>query len=174
MNTSITHDLFDQTNGVSRVGFIKEHHSVHVLHTILFGLLLGFLDEFLNVIFSSSTMYLQADLSQPLLQTIVLNYLHNEHVSFVFSLSGKVTHVSYEPCLSTASLSHDHHWNTTTEPHLNGKDLDQIVHCQDVSLIRIVRKLYPHHRGDLLNHCALLPLSVIVVKVHSVLFEASV
>jgi hypothetical protein len=64
MNSSVAHDLLDQTNGVGRVGFIKEYHGVHFPDTILLGLLLCFLDEILNVFFSRSTMYLRADTSQ--------------------------------------------------------------------------------------------------------------
>jgi hypothetical protein len=58
MNSSVAHDLFDQTNGVGSVGFVKEHHGVHFPDTILLSLLLRFLDEVLNIFFSRSTMYL--------------------------------------------------------------------------------------------------------------------
>ena len=40
-------------------------------------------------------------------------HLHNQHVISLHALSGEVTHVTNQPCLSTPCLSHNDHWNTT-------------------------------------------------------------
>ena len=102
------------------------------------------------------------------------SYLHNQHVSFLCALSSQVTHVSNEPRLSTASLSHNDYWNITAEPHLNRKDLDQIVHRQHISLVRINWRIYPHHSSNFLNHGILLPMSIVIIKIHLVSFKAIV
>ena len=49
MDSSVTHDLLDQTNGVSCVGFIKEHHSVHLHFLVYLGLLFSDSNEFSDI-----------------------------------------------------------------------------------------------------------------------------
>ena len=60
------------------------------------------------------------------------------------------------------------------ESHLNGQNLDEVVYSEYIGLVWVIRILYPHHRGNLLNHGPLLPLPIVLFKVNLVGNEACV
>ena len=61
MQPSVAEYLFDQTNGVSRVGLIKEYHSVHVQGSVLLCLLLSFSYESNDILLLGPSVYLRKD-----------------------------------------------------------------------------------------------------------------
>ena len=61
MQPSVAEYLFDQTNGISSVGFVKEHHGVHVQGSVLLRLLLSFSYESNYILVFGSSMYLRKD-----------------------------------------------------------------------------------------------------------------
>jgi hypothetical protein len=64
MQPSITHDLFDQTNGIGRVGFVEEHDGVHILFLISLGLLFSLSNEFCDINLSCTAMNLPNPMNQ--------------------------------------------------------------------------------------------------------------
>ena len=60
------------------------------------------------------------------------------------------------------------------ESHLNGQNLDEVVYSEYIGLVWVIRILYPHHRGNLLDHGSLLPLPIVLLKVNLVGNEACV
>ena len=58
MNSSVTHDLLDQSNGIGCVSFIKEHHSVHLHFLIFLCLFFSLMNEFNDVTLFCTAMNL--------------------------------------------------------------------------------------------------------------------
>ena len=56
MNPPVTHDLFDESNGISSVGFIEEHNSVQLQPAVDHSLALGLFKKFHNILFCYSSM----------------------------------------------------------------------------------------------------------------------
>ena len=56
MNPPVTHDLFDESNGISSVGFIKEHNSVQLKLAVGHSLVLGLFKKFHNILFRYPSM----------------------------------------------------------------------------------------------------------------------
>ena len=60
MQPSITHDLFDQINGISSVGLIEEQHCVQLILLVLLCLFNSTLNKGNDVFFCGTTMDLEA------------------------------------------------------------------------------------------------------------------
>ena len=54
------------------------------------------------------------------------------------------------------------------ESHLNGQNLDEVVYSEYIGLVWVIRILYSHHCGNLLNHGPLLPLPIVLLNVNLV------
>lgn len=56
-------------------------------------------------------------------------YLQYQHVLnfFVLPLPGQITHVAYQPCLATPSLTHYHHRNTTSRKMANNNFMELLI-----------------------------------------------
>lgn len=113
MESSVTHDLLYQSYGFCGVGFIKEDDGIQISGTVLLSFVFCLFYELLNVFLRYATVYLNKSTCKYTPYTLESTYLQYEHVSLATTLSCEVTHKPNESCLATASLPHDHHWNST-------------------------------------------------------------
>ena len=61
MQPSVAEYLLNQTNGISRVGFVKEYHGVQVQGPVLLRLLLSFSYESNDILLFGPSMNLRKD-----------------------------------------------------------------------------------------------------------------
>ena len=117
------------------------------MSAVLLSLFLCSLDEFYDILFCDTTVYLYATKYTTTIPTLKLlttakasiknqfDYLDDKHVLPVLdALLGEVTHVANKPGLATASLTHNHNWNTTPVEEIGGP-VDNPILCNSCILL---------------------------------------